>query len=152
METHLAEQEEPATTFVPPYPLAMVVCDAIWQDPATRKSFLLGLFSVIQAKAFPAVHPVMAIHVALTDGRGTLPIRLRLVDAGEEREPLFEGTQEVVFPDPRTVVELTYHLGGARFESAGEYRFQLYAGTELLMERRVLVQGPAKGEGHDAGT
>jgi hypothetical protein len=150
-ESGVQEEEKPAT-FVPPYPLAMVVCDAIWKDPGTGKAFLLGLFSVIHAESFPAVHPIMAIHVAITDGRGKLPIRLKLVDANdEEREPLFDGSQEVEFRDPRQITEIAYHLLNVRFETPGEYRFQLFAGTEFLMERRVLVQGSAKGAENDPG-
>ncbi len=130
------------TSIVAPCPLAMVVCDAIWCDPGTGKQVLLGLFSAIHARTFPAVHPVMAIHVALTDARGTIPIRLVLVDANEEREPLFDETQDVEFPDPRAVIELDFHLGNLRFDEPGEYRFQLYGGSTPLMERRIVVSGP----------
>jgi len=118
----------------------MVICDAIWHDPGTGKQFLLGLFSMIHARSFPAVHPIVAVHVALTDGRGKLPIRLVLVDAEQARPPLFEKTQEIEFSDPRAVVALDYHLANVKFDEPGEYRFQLYAGAEPLMERRFIVR------------
>lgn len=68
---------------IPPYALALVVCDAIWRDPSTGKRTILGCFSAILADEFPATHPGMAVYAAITDGHGTVPIALRLVDADE---------------------------------------------------------------------
>ncbi len=124
---------------VPPYPLAMVICDAIWRDPGTGKRVLLGLFSMLQVREFPATHPMMAVHVALTDGHGKVKMRLRLVDANEEGQPLFEGVEEVDFADPMTIAEIDFGITNIRFEMPGEYRLQLLAGDEPLMERKIFV-------------
>jgi len=132
-------EDDARKTSIPPYPLAMVVCDAIWRDPGTGKHTLLGLFSGIQAKEFPAKHGLLALFVALTDGHGKTRIGLRLVDAEEKRKPLFDGSQEVDFVDPRAIVEISFHVSNLLFEEPAEYRFQLFGGGELLMERRILV-------------
>lgn len=51
---------------------------------------------------------------------------------------------EVEFADPRGVVELDFHFPKVTFRHPGEYRFQLLAKGNLLMERRMLVHsGPA---------
>ena len=142
----MAQDESARTNDIVPYALAMVVCDAIWRDPGTGKRVLLGVFSAIQVRKFPSVHPIMAVHVAVTDGHGRVSLRLRLIDAGEEREPLFEASQEVAFPDPLAIVEWDYHLYKLRFDTPGEYRFQLFAGNAPLIERRFLVL-PASAEG-----
>jgi hypothetical protein len=42
------------------------------------------------------------------------------------------------------VVELTFRLGGVTFATPGEYRFQLYADDEFLIERRLIAM-PASG-------
>jgi len=55
---------------VPPYALALVVCDAIWRDPSTGKRTILGCFSVIGAKSFPTKHPIMSVYAAVTDAHG----------------------------------------------------------------------------------
>jgi hypothetical protein len=81
----------------------------------------------------------MAVYVAVTDGRGKVPIILQLVDAEEEDAPLFRGEVEAEFRDPRIIVELDFHIGGLTFPKAGEYRFQLFAGRDFLIERRLLV-------------
>ncbi len=125
----------------PPVPvaLAMVVCDAIYQDPATKKCTLLGTFSTITARRFPVVHPQLAVHVVLTNGHGNVRIKLALAGEDENPPPLFSGEGKIHFADPRVVAELNFQLSNVTFPRAGTYRFQLYANDELLMERRLLV-------------
>ncbi len=125
----------------PPAPvvLAMIICDAIYQDPATRKCTLLGTFSTINARQFPVVHPQLAVHVALTDGHGRTRIRLTLVGTDENQRPLFSGEGAIEFNDPRMVAELNFTIANLTFPAPGEYRLQVQANDELLMERRLYV-------------
>ena len=123
-----------------PYPLAMVVADAIWRDPGTGKRTILGCFSSIAAKEFPAIHPQLAVYVALTDGRGTVPFKIQMVDIDEEAEPIFQAEGEVEFTDPRIMVEMDFHFGGITLPHPGEFRIQLVASGEFLLERRIVVQ------------
>ena len=134
METHSERGKVP-----PPYPIAMVVCDSIHRDPGTGKAFILGCFSVIHAKQFPATHQKMGLYVSITNGRGDVPVRVALVDADEEREPILSLEQVVEFDDPRLVAELTFEMHGVTFPEPGEYRFQLFALDEFIMEQRILV-------------
>jgi len=135
-ETSMTEQksERPA-----PVVLAMVVCDAIHQDPATGKCTLLGTFSTLTARSFPAVHPMMAVHVALTDGHGQTRIRLCLVAVQSDEQRLFDQEGTINFPDPRAVAEINFGLRNLSFPRPGEYRFQVYGNDQLLAERRLLV-------------
>ena len=135
----MSDEERQRNSPPPPYPLAMVVCDNIHRDPGTGKYFLLGCFSVIHAKKFPAVHPLLALYVSVTNGRGTVPLRVQLVDANEEREPIVVVETDVEFSDPRIVLDIRFLLGNLTFVEPGEYRFQLFASNEFLMERRVIV-------------
>ena len=129
----------------PPYPLAMVVCDAIWRDPATGKRFLLGCFSVLHGAQFPILHRSMAVHVALTNGHGRMPIQIRLIDDEEARPALWVAEGEVEFPDPRGTVEIDFLVPPVEFPSPGMYRFQFFAAGQFLMERRMFVEGPTAG-------
>lgn len=130
---------EKRTTPPPPYPIALVICDAIWKDPWTGKRTLIGLFSILHAAQFPAAHPILSIHSVVTNGRGRVSLKVRLVDVDEEREPLFEMGGDVEFTDPRMVGEFDAVARNVVFPVAGEYRVQLLANGELLMERRIIV-------------
>lgn len=127
----------------PPAPvvLAMVLCDAIHQDPATRKCTLLGTFSTINVRAFPATHRQLAVHVAMTEGRGKTRVRLRLVRSDEAETEIFSREGTIDFGDPRVVAELNFTINNVVFQSTGEYRLQVYGNDELLKERRLYVQG-----------
>ena len=139
MPRKAAKKKKTKGSVPPPYPLAMVICDSIWHDRGTGKRFLLGCFSTIHATDFPATHPVMAVYVAITNGRGAVPFKIQLVDADEEREPLWIAEAEIEFTDPRSVVELEFVMKGVTFPEPGEYRFQLFASGQWNMERRFLV-------------
>lgn len=121
-----------------PYCLAMVICDGIHRDPGTGKFTLLGTFSVIAANAFPAEHPIIALYVALTDGRGQTPLKVELV-ATEDEAILLTVEGDTIFTDPRAVSETVLVVRKIVFPRPGEYRFRLYGGDEFLMERRLLV-------------
>jgi hypothetical protein len=123
-----------------PYPLAIIVCDAIHIDQSTGKRTLLGLFSEIGASAFPCRHPLLAVHVSLTDGRGLVPLKFRLVDCDEVHDPLFEATSDVPFTDPRAIMEFGFAIPNLEFPAPGEYRFQVFANNEFVIERRLIVR------------
>lgn len=129
----------PRGSLPPPQVLALNVCDYIWVDPWTTKRTMIGMFSVIQAQQFPAFHPVIMVHAALTNGRGKVMLNVRLVDVDEERPPIINIDAPAEFIDPRAVLD--FHTGAANiiFPAAGEYRVQLRANGELLSERRILV-------------
>lgn len=126
---------------IAPLTLALVICDGCWRDPYTGKYTLIGTFSTITGEAFPLTHPILTVYIALTDGLGRVPIRLQLVDVNEEEEPLFVQEGQLEFPDPRVVCELVFVAEGLQFPHPGEYRLQLFAHQEFLLERRILVLG-----------
>jgi hypothetical protein len=88
---------------------------------------------------FPAMHPVMSVYAAVTDGRGTVQITLRMVDVDEEKPPVFELKTDAVFPDPRAVVEMAFIASNIVLPEPGEYRLQLFAGSSPMIERRILA-------------
>jgi hypothetical protein len=120
-----------------PVVLAMVVCDAVWRDPATGKYFILGCFSAIGAHVFPTTHPALAVYIGLTEGYGKVPLAVRLVE--REGRVLHESKLEVEFADPRAIAEIALQFQNLSFASPGEYRLQLHAGDALVLERRIAV-------------
>ena len=124
---------------VTPYPLALVVCDFIWDDPDTGKKTLIGTFSVIEGRSFPLVHPSISVLASLTDGCGAFVIRLELSDVDDEREPIFSLEHEVEVDDPRVIVEQVFVADNVVFTHPGEYRLRLFANHEFLIERRLIL-------------
>ena len=126
------------TTNAPaPDVLAMIVCDQIITDRMTGKQSLIGMFSRIHARGFPASHPQICIYVTLTEGYGETEFELRIVDANDERPPIVEGKGKVRFQNPRAIANLALQFHGLTFPASGEYRVQLYSAGELLREARL---------------
>ena len=130
-----------------PYPLAMVICDAVWRDPSTGKHTLLGCFNGIAASAFPTVHPQLSVFVAITEGYGKVAMALRLVDGVEVSRSLSEANIELDFADPMAIAEIAVQFQKLQFERPGTYRLQLVTAGNLLMERRIVVHEAGKAPG-----
>jgi hypothetical protein len=123
--------------------IALLVCDQIITDRLTGKQSLIGMFSKVHAVGFPATHPQLAVFVALTDGHGRTELTIRIVDSNDARPPIVEGRGGVDFKNPRAIANLALQFHGLTFPAPGEYRVQLWCGSELLREARLeLVQVP----------
>ena len=124
----------------------MVLADAILRDAASGKCFIQGTYAAIIAPEFPWRHPAIVLYVAITNGHGKTPVRVRLVDVDEAHDPLFEEESLIDFPDPLAVVEMTFVRPGPVFPAPGEYRIQLFGAGALLRERRLQVIPPRGSE------
>jgi hypothetical protein len=101
--------------------------------------FILGTRASLGAAAFPFSWPGLAVYVSLVDGRGETPLRLRLIDVDEVREPVLEFETMVNFLDPTEEVEIAFRLVELIFPEPGDYRLQLYGAGQFLRERRFLI-------------
>ena len=128
------------TELPPPVALSLMVCDSGTYDNITGKYSLQGTLSGLTSTGFPCALATFCVYAALTNGRSTLSVRIRLVDANERGNALFEVQMPANFPDPTHVVEMMFLLPGLRFPEPGDYRTQLHAGGQLLAERRLLVE------------
>ena len=83
--------------------LSLIVCDQIITDRLTGKQSIIGMFSKIHTRGFPAAHPQLSVYVALTEGHGETELTIRIVDANDARPPIVEGRGKVHFrPSPRS--------------------------------------------------
>lgn len=126
----------------PPIPLAMLVADQIYIDPATRKYSILGVFSELGAPAFPALHPALIVFCELTEIYGKIPLTLLLVDLDETTQPLLNQTLDISAPDPRAIAGVTFVFANIVFPHAGSYRLQLFSRDHFLVERGLRLRGP----------
>jgi len=123
-----------------PLLLSAIICDTVILDALTRKPTIIGIFENISAPRYPARHPRLAFFCEFTNGHGKTKITVRLVDIQQEDKVLFEQAVEAEFSDVRQVVNLTFDIGGILFPHPGEYRIQVYAGTEFRGERRIICR------------
>lgn len=122
-----------------PQVLAMVVCDDIHNDPWTGKRTILGVFTAVRPTSYPVVLPRFAVYLTLTECRGDVPIRIRVIDVDEERTPVFDsGDLRVNGPNPVGIIEVDVRINGAQIPAAGYYLVQLFSYSTPICERRLL--------------
>jgi hypothetical protein len=132
----------------PPVLLSAIVCDMVIVDALTGKGTVVGIFDTINAPAYPARHDSLFVFCQLTNGRGQVPVRIRIIDLADDEPVLYEKDVVGNFEDVKQVANVVLRVGGLEFPHPGEYRVQVYAGTEFLGERRILCRElPAKSGG-----
>lgn len=123
-----------------PLPLSMILCDTVVVDRATGKSTLIGTFSNINSREYPAMHPSLTVFAELTDGRGEIDITVKVCRSSPdeiEGNTIGEGTVTVTFPHPRAIARLLVELQNLVLPEPGEYRVMLKVKDLLLVERRM---------------
>jgi hypothetical protein len=103
-----------------PQLLCWQMCDAVHVDPATGKHYILGCFSNIRARQFPAVHSRMIWFLTLSDvsvGQHTLKISygLDIQNLRKLMERDFESKS------PMHKINLVNEMQNLSFEAPGEY-------------------------------
>ena len=68
-----------------------------------------------------------------------MAIKIRLIDADEDRLPLFDLATSTAFPDPIHIVEVMFVVPKLVIPVPGEYRLQVLAMDQLVQERRLVV-------------
>lgn len=134
-----------------PYCLAMVLCDAVHQDPANRKFTILGTFSTLAAKRFPAKLR-LCVYFAITDGSGPVKLELRLVDAAayltdDAPDAVFHEGVNTEIESPLVVFEGVIQIQ-TELPTPGVYHCELLANDSVLMSRRLVALQLA-GEGKE---
>lgn len=124
----------------PPVLLSAIICDRVIFDRLTGMPSIIGVLETISAPNYPARHARLAFFCELTNGHGKEQITTKLVDVQQEDKIILEKVVHAEFVDVKQVVGLGFGLEGLVFPHPGEYRFQIYAGTNLLGERRVICR------------
>jgi hypothetical protein len=63
---------------------------------------------------------------------------MRLIDADEQREPVFSTEAAIQFADPLQILQIPFMAAGVPIPEPGEYRLQLFANDRFVRERRVM--------------
>jgi hypothetical protein len=121
---------------------ALVVCDALHEDPVTGKWYLLETFSRINAFGFPLTIPAMAVCASVTDGEGVQTLSQRLVDESGDEIAVADQDHELSFSDVLAEFDLYFSFTNLVFYGPGIYRLQLFSdlpGSTESGKRRLTV-------------
>jgi hypothetical protein len=124
---------------VKPIVLALVLCDSTIREANTNKLSLIGTFNGIFSNNFPCTHPSLSVYVAITEGRGRVSCKLRMISLADNHV-IFELPNEIQFGGPTTVAELVFQLHQIRFERPGVYAIEFWANGDLLSSRKLNAQ------------
>lgn len=134
------ENEQKDIVLPAPILLSVVICDQVIIDSISKRNSLIGIFETISAPSYPARHARLCFFCEMTNGRGNVEVMLKLVDVDNEDKMMMEQKTTIPFEDVHQVKSMIYDLNGIVFPHQGEYRFQVYAGTEFLGERRIICR------------
>lgn len=111
------------------------VCEAARERPDGRID-VIGVFDELYAPAFPAVQERMTVVFVMewsAEEEGTQPFRANLVHENGRKVLGIEGHTIVsAAPNGRAVTRLIQLLDKVVFPAAGEYRFELVAGGDIV--------------------
>jgi len=126
-------------------PIALVLCDAIYQDPVGGKTTLVGLFNNIAATKFPIAHPRLAVFASVTGLREGSHAKLEIIH-GETEQPIVSASGP--FPKetmPLTVADLNFVFNNVVFPEEGIRACACYeAGPRTSLSSREC-RSPSKG-------
>lgn len=121
-----------------PQILAWLTCDGVHIDPASGKHTLLGIFSNIQARQFPVVHPFMIWFLTITDCTpGEHRMRISMGLDPTAMQPLLERTFAVEGPLQR--INLINEIRNLSFPSPGDYSLLIEIDDEPLLATNLIV-------------
>jgi len=121
-----------------PQLLAWITCDGVHIDPSTGKHSILGAFSNIQAKHFPATHPHMVWFMTLTDcAVGEHQVQISLGQDPTAMQPLIQRGFES--PSPLQRINLINEIRNLSFPEPGEYSILIEVDEEPILATSIHV-------------
>ena len=136
----MAKDKKKKEAIPPPLLLSAIICEQVIINALNRLPSIINAFENLKARKYPARYPRLAFFWQLTNGRGKAKITINLVDIEKEDEPIFQRVISAQFGDVRQVANLMFDISGIVFPHPGEYRFQIFVGTALLGERRIICE------------
>ena len=80
--------EERAANVPPPTALSLIACERVIQDARTGNYSIVNTLAHVTCARFPVQLPSLFVFAELTNGRGDVPVTLRVVDVDESRDEI----------------------------------------------------------------
>jgi hypothetical protein len=116
---------------------ALLLCDLAFQQAVTGKWCIIGTFSVIWVREFPATHSPLVAFVSLSDFTGNAMVQLTIRDPAGEHVISVRGQIPQL---PQSLFELAFMFPPVTLKEPGSYSIELHAGGELLTVRSFRVE------------
>lgn len=138
---------EQASSGVAPGAIALVVCDNVYESPEGKRA-LVGLFTRITARNFPARHGKLCVYVSITNVKRSTTCKVEIVN-GETDQIIMsaEGPMPEI-NNPLAVWDLVFEFRNLEFPEPGKYYVRFSGNNQPLMERPfhvVKISEPHKG-------
>lgn len=126
------------TSTTRPSPIALVVCDNIYQEPG-GKTALVGLFNTIRARNFPVTHSRLCVYASVTDVHPKTLFKIDIIHA-ETDEPV--AAMQGPPPDgttPLSICDMHFVLSNVSFKEPGRYYIRFHGNDHVLLQRPFEV-------------
>lgn len=122
-----------------PQLLTWITCDSVHIDPTTGKHFLMGCFSNLRARQFPATHPRMVWFLTLTDLQpGNHVLKLSYGKTLEQLTKIVERPFQARHPLDK--LNLINDLHNLKFDEPGIYQILVEVDDEPVIVTSLTVQ------------
>lgn len=124
-----------------PQVLAWLMCDGVHIDPSTGKHFILGCFSNIRVRQFPAAHPRMFWFLSLAEvPTGDHKLKISFGPSYDRLRTIVE--REIKSQSPMQKINIINEIKNLPFEQEGEHLIQIEVDEEPLLVTSLHVAGP----------
>lgn len=118
---------------------AFLVCDQVIEDSLTKKKSLIGLFTHLQAGAFPFQHNQMGLYFCLTDAEGTYHFDIDLVYLNTEQLVCRANLPNIAIADRLQISDFGINIPSLIFPAPGRYEFRLRMEGHLIAQKDFHV-------------
>jgi hypothetical protein len=113
---------------------AFLVCDCVIEDSLTKKKSLIGIFTHLQAVAFPFQHQQLGLYFCLTDAEGIYHFEIDLVYINTDQLVCRASLPNIIINDRLQISDFGINMPALLFPAPGRYEFR------LRMNGRVIAQ------------
>ena len=118
---------------------AFLVCDQVIEDSLTKKKSLIGLFTHLQAGAFPFQHNQMGLYFCLADAEGTYHFDIDLVYLNTEQLVCRATLPNISIADRLQISDFGINIPSLVFPAPGRYEFRLRMEGHLIAQKDFHV-------------
>jgi hypothetical protein len=122
---------------------AFLVCDQVIEDSLTKKKSLIGIFTHLQAVAFPFQHQQMGLYFCLTDAEGPYHFDIDLMYLNSEQLVCRATLPNIDIADRLQISDFGINIPLLIFPAPGRYEFRLRMEGHLIAQKDFNVMQAA---------